>query len=98
MPGSVASAKLCSPREITRHGDPSNVSTMAVPNCLASWAKGSECCTDHERPCQPDQFVFRRRFTDHSPGHSAAIRREEIARARARNGSGDKEFQKAKDE
>src|SRR5437763_10192850 len=61
----------------------------AMPNWLASPASETDVSCGYEPTCQSDQLVFRRRFTDHSPGHSAALWRKEIARARTRNGSGD---------
>src|SRR5205807_9138542 len=61
----------------------------AMPNWLASPASETDVSCGYEPPCQSDQLVFRRRFTDHSPGYSAALWRKEIARARTRNGSGD---------
>src|SRR5437764_517599 len=45
MLGNVAPPKLRSLREITTDCDGGGPRPMAFPNCLASWAKGSECCT-----------------------------------------------------
>src|SRR6516225_4238760 len=99
MPGSAASAKLRSLREITRWTLGPTLgrahARLLLPNCLATWPIESECCLEHEHPRQLAESWRARSHLDSSP-HSSALRREETARARPRNGPGDQGVPKGK--